>query len=243
MQNSMTDRPVYIGKDLEAMSFAVNYHRWILEEFRPFLGEHLVEVGAGTGSFSRLLLGEDPRTLALVEPSEMFNHLERDIPEIGTGAEVDLYNSIFRTAVDTIVAKRRPDTIIYINVLEHIEDDLAELRAVHEALRPGGHCLIFVPAFMWLYGDFDRRVGHFRRYSKKEIEDKCRSAGFEIVRSRYFDLAGVIPWFIKYRVLRSDALGSSAVTLYDRVAVPVAQRLESVLPAPLGKNILLAARS
>jgi SAM-dependent methyltransferase len=238
----MTDSPVYIGKDLEAMSFAVNYHRWILGEFRPYIGKHVVEVGAGTGSFSRLLLGESPETLALVEPSGMFKQLERNISAIETPTEVTLHHTIFRSAADEIAAGGRPDTVIYINVLEHIEDDLGELQAIHRTLAVGGHCLIFVPALQSLYGNFDREVGHFRRYAKKEIEEKCRSAGFTIVRSRYFDFAGMIPWFVKYRILRASGLSSSAVTLYDRLAVPFVKRFESIIPVPLGKNVLMVLR-
>lgn len=238
----MTENPVYIGKDLEAMSFAVNYHRWILDGFRPYLGEHIVEVGAGTGNFSRLLLAESPRALSLVEPSEMFEHLEGNISTIETKTNVSLYHSIFRNAADTIAAKSRPDTIIYINVLEHIDDDLGELRTIYQTLADGGHCLIFVPALQALYGDFDRKVGHFRRYAKRELEEKCRTAGFDIVRSRYFDLVGIIPWFIKYRILRSDDLSPSAVTLYDKLAVPVVKKFENLVNVPLGKNVLMVIR-
>ena len=234
----MTDHPVYIGKDLEAMSFAVNYHRWILDEFRPYIGDHVVEVGAGTGNFSRLLLAESPKTLALVEPSDMFEHLERNMAAVETQTDVSFYHSIFRNAADKIAAKQRPDTVIYINVLEHIEDDLGELEAIYETLAPGGRCLIFVPALQSLYGNFDREVGHFRRYNKKELEEKCRFAGFAVERSRYFDLAGILPWFIKYRILRSNSLGAGAVDAYDRIAVPLVRKLEALLPVPIGKNIL-----
>ncbi len=238
----MTDHPVYIGKDLEAMSFAVNYHRWILDEFRPYVGDHIVEVGAGTGNFSRLLLAESPKTLALVEPSEMFEHLERNISTIETQTDVTLYHSIFRNAADTIAAKQRPDTVLYINVLEHIEDDLGELQAIYQTLSAGGRCLIFVPALQSLYGNFDRAVGHFRRYSKPELEEKSRLAGFTIERSKYFDLAGIIPWFIKYRILRFDDLSSSAVALYDRFAVPFVKRVEPLIHVPLGKNVLMVLK-
>ena len=234
----MTDTPVYIGKDLEAMSFAVNYHRWILEEFRPYVGDHVVEVGAGTGNFSKLLLGESPRTLALVEPSAMFEHLQRNISAIDTETELTLYNSIFRNVSAEIAGKRRPDTIIYINVLEHIENDAEELRAIYQTLAAGGRCLMFVPALQSLYGDFDREVGHFRRYGKKALEEKCRSAGFNVERSRYFDFVGILPWFIKYRILKSNSLSAKSVDAYDKVAVPFVRKFEAILPTPIGKNIL-----
>jgi len=238
----MSDPTIYIGKDLESMSFTVNYHNWILEEFRPFIGKDVVEVGAGTGSFSALLLNENPKTLSLIEPSGMFEELRRNIGKSVTKTKVNLYNSIFRDVAEKIVDIRRPDTIVYVNVLEHIEDDLAELRAMHASLENGGHALIFVPALMALYGEFDRRIGHYRRYSKKELEEKCTAAGFKIVSSRYFDFAGIVPWFVKYRILRSDSLSAGAVTIYDRMVVPLVKRLEALVRVPIGKNILMVIR-
>ena len=232
----MSRKVVYVGKDLEAMSFAVNYHQWILEEFRPFLGKKLVEVGAGTGNFSEMLLAEKPENLALVEPSEMFQFLEQNISQVESKTAVNYYNTIFCEAADNLLQK--PDTIIYVNVLEHIEDDAGELRKVYETLDAGGHCLIFVPALRALYGAFDEKVGHFRRYSKSELEEKATRAGFTVVKSKYFDFAGIFPWYIKYKLLKLDSLKGGAVTAYDKFAVPVTKQFERFLTFPVGKNIL-----
>lgn len=238
----MTEAPiVYPGKDLEAMSFAVKYHRWMLNEFKEFVGSHIVEVGAGTGSFSEMLLGMRPETLHLVEPSEMFDELQRKIGPNGQGTSVRLHNSIFESAASEITAERRPDTIIYVNVLEHIEDDRHELELIRDVLADGGHALIFVPAMRALYSDFDRGIGHFRRYRKSELERKVRDSGMKVVKSRYFDLAGIAPWFIKYRLLRSNTMGGGAVAAYDKLVVPVMSRFESLVKPPIGKNVLLVA--
>ena len=232
----MNDKVVYVGKDLEAMSFAVNYHRWILEEFRPFLGRHLVEVGAGTGSFSEMLLDERPETLALIEPSEMFEFLRQNIAQFETAARVEYYRTIFTNAAESL--RPVPDTILYVNVLEHIEDDRGELAKVYETLAPGGYCLVFVPALQALYGPFDEKIGHFRRYTKSEVADKARDAGFRVEKLKYFDFVGIFPWFVKYKLLKSDSLAPGAVDAYDKYAVPVTKRFERLLPLPVGKNIL-----
>jgi SAM-dependent methyltransferase len=234
----MSKQVVYVGKDLEAMSFAVNYHKWILDEFRPFLGKRLVEVGAGTGSFSELLLAEKPDSMSIVEPSEMFGFLEQNVGQIETGAQIDLHRAIF-AEVRTKIAERMPDSILYVNVLEHIEDDRGELEMIRETLVPGGRCFIFVPALMSLYGEFDRKIGHFRRYSRAEIEEKCIAAGFRILVSKYFDFAGILPWWIKYKLLKSDSLESGAVTLYDKIAVPFVRVFERFVTVPSGKNLIL----
>ncbi|HEY0658765.1 MAG TPA: class I SAM-dependent methyltransferase [Pyrinomonadaceae bacterium] len=237
----MSEKVVYIGKDLEAMSFAVNYHNWILDEFRPFLGVNIVEVGSGTGSFSKLLLREKPEVLNLVEPSEMFTYLKQNISQIETAAQTSFYQAIFAEVRDTIAERKKPDSIIYVNVMEHIEDDLAEFEMIYDTLAPGGRCFIFVPALMSLYGEFDRKIGHFRRYTKTELERKCAAAGFKVLKSKYFDFAGIFPWYVKYKLLKSDSLESGAVEAYDKYAVPLISRFESFFNFPVGKNILLIA--
>lgn len=237
----MTEKIIYVGKDLEAMSFAVNYHKWILDEFRPFLGKRVVEVGAGTGSFSELLLEEDLDSLSLVEPSDMFESLQTNVSQIKNKAQVDFYKSIFSEVATEISDKQKPDSIIYVNVLEHIEHDVSELEHIYRTLGKGGRCFIFVPALMSLYGEFDRKIGHFRRYTKQEVEGKCESAGFKVLKSKYFDFAGIIPWFVKYKMLKSDSLDSGAVTLYDKMAIPFVRGMEKIVNVPLGKNVLLVA--
>ena len=231
----------YPGKDLEAMSFAVKYHRWLLDEFRPFIGKRIVEVGAGKGSFSEMLLDLKPDSLAVIEPSEMFSDLTNNLSANTNGSEVLFFNNIFENAVSDIVSKERPDTIIYVNVLEHIEDDQRELTLIRDCLAERGRCLIFVPAMPLLLSEFDRDIGHFRRYRKPELEQKVRGAGFNILMSKYFDAAGIMPWFIKYRLLRSRTMGGSAVSMYDNLCVPVARRLGGLITPPIGKNIILAA--
>jgi SAM-dependent methyltransferase len=238
----MSDARVYPGRELEAMSLAVNYHRWILRSIKPFLGRRLVEVGAGTGSFSEMLLECPLERLALIEPSAvMYEQLKAFISNLETGAQVEAYNTTFPEVAEQIMAGHSPDSILYINVLEHIQEDEAELSLMRRTLTERGRIFIFVPALSWLYGRFDEAVGHVRRYSKAELEGKCRRAGFKIIESRYFDLVGVIPWYVKYRILKSDRMEPWAVRLYDRYLLHVTKAIESAVKPPLGKNILLIA--
>ena len=232
----------YVGKDLEAMSFAVNYHRWILASFAPYLGTRVVEVGAGTGSFSEMLLERRPQSLSLVEPSpSMFEQLSGQVQQSHDAVDLQLYNETFDRVAAQIRSRQQPDSIVYVNVLEHTADDESEIRVISETLGPGGRVFIFVPALSWLYGSFDREINHYRRYSRRELESKCRAAGFRILVSRYFDLPGVLPWWLKYRVLQSRKMKPGAVRFYDWAVVPIARRLEARFVPPLGKNILLVA--
>jgi len=233
----MPEKHGYAGKDLEAMSFAVNYHRWILSIFEPYLGARVVEVGAGTGSFSELLLERRLESLSLVEPSTaMYQQLCERVAE---SQNVTTYNDIFENVAEEIRLAERPDSIIYVNVLEHIADDVHELSVINKTLDAGGRILIFVPALRWLHGSYDRQINHFRRYTRTELEKKCVAAGFKVIASRYFDLFGVLPWWVKYKVLQSNNMEPGAVRFYDQRLVPIAKVLESTLSPPLGKNVLL----
>ena len=227
--------PHYLGKDLEAMAFARNYHKWILAEFLPYLGSSVAEVGAGVGSFSTLVLGTNIRSLKAFEPSRNMYPLLQEAFRQDRRAEA--INDFFGRAN----TGERFDSVLYVNVLEHIEDDASELANAREALNLNGHLLIFVPALPWLYSDLDRQVGHFRRYLKKGLLELAQRSGFSIVKARYFDVAGIIPWYINF-VLLKNLISGGSVSLYDRLVVPTMRVVEGVVPPPIGKNLLLVAK-
>ena len=238
----MTSKQVeYVGKDLEAMSFADSYHRWILDLMRPYVGRNVVEVGAGTGSFSELLLTTEPDSLTMVEPSEMYGDLCQNISSRSSLPSVRYHQNIFSNVAREIATAGPPDSIIYINVLEHIENDLEELRVVHQTLKSSGHLIVFVPALPMLFSKFDRSIGHFRRYRKGELRSKLEEAGFRVKDLRWFDMLGILPWLLKYRIGGSTSMEAGAVELYDRVAVPVIRRAESLISPPVGKNLFAVA--
>ena len=240
---SRKETSAYPGTELEAMSVASNYHSWILEIFKPYLGAHLVEVGAGIGSFSELILTQHVcKTLSLVEPSDsMYEQLRIHLRQLDSGVTVDLYHATFVAAADLIKSEQAPDSIIYVNVLEHIADDEGELEAVRRTLSASGRVFIFVPALKWLFGAFDERVGHVRRYSKSELEQKLRRAGFKILRSSYFDFPGIAPWWFMYCLMRSVTMDPEAVRFYDQFIIPTVRRIESVVTMPIGKNVIAIA--
>jgi SAM-dependent methyltransferase len=229
----------YPGKELEAMAFASNYRRWIMDHLKPFLGRRIVEVGAGMGAFSELILQALPESLSVLEPSQnMYSHLVAMLEQAHKGI-VQVRQRDLAGALRDGPGLKPFDTAVYINVLEHIEDDETELETVFSALSPGGHILIFVPALPFLMSRMDREIGHFRRYTLKDLRAKCSAAGFTIRLSRYFDVIGVLPWWMKYRLLASTTLEAGAVQFHDRWIVPVSRAVEWICRPPFGKNIIL----
>lgn len=237
--SSETAQQEYFGRDLEAMSFAVNYHRWILDEFRPFVGRTVVEVGAGTGNFTALLQTAAPSAHFALEPAAnvfalLAARFESDARvRAMPGTLSDLHGELPAGAVDTV---------LYVNVLEHIEDDRGELELARALLRDGGHLCVFVPALPFLYGTADAAYGHHRRYTRRGLDAVVRAAGFRVLRLRYFDLTGILPWFVLFRLLKRQTVTAGQARWYDRLAVPLLRRVESVIPPPVGKNLLLVAR-
>ncbi len=235
---SPAGRVDYEGRDLEAMACAENYHRWIASGFRPHLGRRIVEVGAGCGNFTSHLLETRPEWIIAVEPSPQM--CERLRARHGGKPCVRVVEGYAEDALAT--CPTAPDTLVYVNVLEHVDDDRKELATAFRGLAPGGALCVLVPALPGLYGPFDQAVGHRRRYRKGELEEKITGVGFQLVQSRYFDLLGVIPWWIVYRLLRRSALRPGDVSLYDRLCVPVTRAIERICPPPVGKNVFLVAR-
>jgi SAM-dependent methyltransferase len=233
---------IYTGGELESMQFASNYHKWILDVFRPYLGKRIVEVGAGAGSFSEMLLGTEPEWLISLEPStNMYPLLAERLRAAGPNHAGRAHQGTLLESVESIRKTGSPDSVVYINVLEHVEDDVRELKTIHSLLQPGGRVLIFVPAHSWLMGSMDRQLGHFRRYELPDLVDKCRAAGFTIPFCSYFDMLGIAPWWVKYCVLRSQTMEPAAVRLYDRYGVRFSRFLDGLIRPPVGKNVILVA--
>ncbi|MCK5360735.1 MAG: methyltransferase domain-containing protein [Gammaproteobacteria bacterium] len=234
MSTTENKKNQYFGKDLEAMSFAKNYHQWIVDEFSPYLGNAVAEVGGGIGDLSKLILKNHVNSLKVFEPSQnMFPSLVR---ALNHDNRVEAINDYFGKGD----SGEGYDSVLYINVLEHIENDKAELVNSYNAINPKGHLLIFVPALPWLYSEFDKQVMHFRRYLKKDLVELTTQAGFTIVKARYFDFPGILPWYVHF-VLLKNTMGSE-VSLYDKLVVPPTRFIETLISPPIGKNILLVAR-
>ncbi len=136
------------------------------------------------------------------------------------------------------------DPYLYtLNVLEHIENDAEALRAIFHALRPGGRCLIYVPAFPILYSSFDRRLGHFRRYRRRSLAALVRSQGFAIEEATYKDSIGFAAALVFRLVAKPDgSVSEAAISIFDRFLFPLSAELDRIMGRICGKNVLICAR-
>ena len=143
---------------------------------------------------------------------------------------------LYLPTVDGALADERFDTIICLNVLEHVQDDGRSLVVMRALLRPGGRLLLLVPALPWIYGTLDAALGHHRRYTPQELADKFAAAGLAMRHLEYFNLAGILGWWVAGRVLRRRLIPIASLALYDAL-VPVF-RLERFLPWRIGQSLI-----
>jgi len=225
--------------DLERLGTAHHFFDWVLDELDPHLGGRMVEVGAGAGTITRKLADRYPDCrLVALEPAENM------VPALAAyGALSDRVTVHQETLADYVRHGAGGfDAVLYLNVLEHIEDDAAELGLAAEVLRPGGALLVFGPGLEALYSDLDYKAGHYRRYSPDQLRRLAEQAGLVVERACYFDMLGVPPYYVVYKLLRQTEISGSTMWGYDWVVVPASRLLQRVLVRPpVGKNVLLVA--
>ena len=210
---------------------APRYNRWLTERVAPWVGRRVLEVGAGIGNMAEYFL--DRERLVLAEPEAQYR--QRLAERFAGNAHVRVVPLRLPT-VDAALAAERLDTVICLNVLEHIEADEAALRAMRGLLQPGGRLVLLVPALQAIYGSLDAALGHYRRYGATELRAKIAGAGMRLVHVEYFNLAGIFGWWLTGRVLRRTIIPSGSLRLYDAL-VPLF-RLERLLPWRLGQSLI-----
>ena len=224
--------PDYTGTDnLKVMAEAVNYNQFLLSLVlrHAVKNQNIVDFGSGIGTFSRAL-GERGYRIHCIEPDA---HQADLIAAAGLPVSASLDD----------IAAGSIDYLYTLNVLEHIEDDMQAIGEWHDKLKPGGILLIYVPAFQLLYSSMDRKVGHFRRYTKQVLVDKLRDVGFQVLSARYVDSLGFFASLL-FRWLGNDSgnLNRGALVVYDRLVFPLSRICDLLFSAFLGKNVVVIAR-
>jgi SAM-dependent methyltransferase len=216
---------------LDRLDSATNYADWVGDRLAPYVSGDVLELGAGSGTLTERLRGRS-NSLVAVEPYPVLS------AELAARFVDDRTVEVITGELDSVDANREFDAAVLVNVLEHIEDDTATLSDLYTRLRPHGTVVLFVPAFQMLYSDFDRRIGHHRRYRKRQLIDKVRAAGFDIQEARYFNMVGFPLWLVGMRALRLNPGRSALTTIFDRYVVPALRRIESVLSPPVGQSLI-----
>ena len=227
----MQPKAGYTGvENLEVMEDAVKYNRYLLDLVKthaPAQGT-IVDFGAGSGQFAIPLRAAGVDILA-VEPDL---HLRQRMASRG-----------LRTIDNTKLLPDGSIACVYtLNVLEHIQDDVAALRDLHRALAPTGRIIVYVPAFPILFTSMDAKVGHVRRYTKRELKENLEAAGFQIQSIAFVDSLGFFATLLFKMLGRNDGnVSRGALIAYDRLVFPLSRLVDLVSKRFFGKNLLVIA--
>ncbi len=238
-QRKVTTQTIHpeLEGSLEGLRGMKNYYEWIYSLASDFLGESVLELGAGVGTFTRYLAREDRSVLAVEPDSTLVQELEAACAQMPHATWVNATSS---NLVDSHTGGF--DSAVLINVLEHIDDDVTELSRLRSMVRPGGYVLLWVPSHDWLYSKFDLAIGHFRRYNRKSLKASVEHSGLEIIDMRYMNPVGALGWLAVARGLGRRPTNRRAAETFDRLAVPLMQTLNDRFEVPFGQSLWLVAR-
>jgi len=214
------------GEILERLNRAPRFTRWMADVIRPYIGDRVLEVGAGTGNMSVHLMPR-PVYWATDVNSHYLDYL------VTLRATRPYMRVTYTDAMDggTFPKGQSFDTVVCLNVVEHVQDDLGALRNVWHALSDGGRAIILVPCGPELYGTLDEVLGHFRRYTREQLVDVAEQAGFRVEQVLNFNRPGVPAWWLNGRVLHRKTFGLGQIRMLN-ILTPVFRLVDSWLPLP-----------
>jgi len=219
---------------LEELGEAQYFNSWVADLIGPSIRGDVLEIGCGTGNFTGLIASRANSVVAVDLDAEFITAAQqrwKGNPSISfrcCDATTEDWKSAF-------------DTIVLLDVIEHIKDDVGFLRSLRRALRPGGTLVIKVPSGNWLYGTMDRAIGHYRRYSQQTLRSTLRSADWHDRTSFYFNRLGVLGWWLNGRVLHRVTPPATQVKTIEMLA-PVLRRIEGLVSLPFGLSLIAISK-
>jgi SAM-dependent methyltransferase len=213
---------------LHSLAGTRRFNKWMAETIRPWLGARVLELGAGIGNMTQHLSRSRKLYVATDLDEE---HLARLRVRFQSRPNVDFRVCDLRDSADFAALGGCFDTVVCLNVLEHIDDDLGGLRNIRSALEPGGRAIVLVPQDQSIYGTLDKVLGHYRRYSAARLRQRMEEAGFEFESVLEFNRITRPGWYLNGRILKRQDLGAFQLYVFDWL-VPVWKHLDSALPWP-----------
>lgn len=225
---------------LPYMAKTENYNRWIFSQYKNYLGNSILDIGAGIGTFAEFIKRKKKITLLEIS-DDAIKKLKNKFKGLRNIKVIK--GDLSKSASIKEMLKRKIDTVICLNTLEHVKNDIAMIRNIRKCLKLKGKLILYVPALKALFGTLDINVGHYRRYQKKEIEAALKKNRFCILKSKYVNSAGVLSWFLYSRILKRDKVKEKRILFYDKIFIPILSTLENIFPPPAGQSLLIIAEA
>lgn len=223
---------------LDALAAAPRFNQWMADTIHPYLGDNLLEIGAGIGNLTRFLVARRQRYIATDIDSE---HLARLRGRFHHRPNIEVRFMDLSVPACFEQYAEQLDSVVCLNVLEHVENDLGALSNIHSVLRPGGRAIILVPQGQEIFGTLDTALGHYRRYSEAELRQRMEQAGLPVERVIMFNRISRPGWYITGRIFKSKALSPRQMRLFDRF-VWLWRRIDARLPWPSTSLIAIGVK-
>ncbi|QQR60728.1 class I SAM-dependent methyltransferase [Candidatus Uhrbacteria bacterium] len=228
-----------------AISKAMGYQRWIFDLMKPVIGLHVLEIGVGSAPFVGLYSG-----IRRWYPCDIDSKSVARALEIGTSAlpGVQIKGYVGDAGSDAFwdqLSESEPDTVIAVNVMEHVKDDALFLRRIYQVFdRSGsGSVGLFVPALPFIYGSMDASAGHYRRYTRSGLMKLCQDAGFVVEHIQYVNFPGIFYWWWRGKIRKTRDLADpgleNSISKIDQYAVPIIRFFEDRVPPPIGQSLVI----
>jgi 2-polyprenyl-3-methyl-5-hydroxy-6-metoxy-1,4-benzoquinol methylase len=226
--------------DLHTMRDARRYQAHLFSMFRPFIGSRVLEVGSGIGTTTQALVEVADLVVGIEPNRSSVAHLRETV---GSHPRFELHDCHLEECDRAQLVAARFDTVLCVNVLEHIEDDAEAVQLFAEIAAPAnGHVLIFVPAVEAVYGPLDAALGHHRRYCKRSLARLFDRAGLHLEVMKYTNPVGLLAWMIYTYVTRRAAHSAHQIALFETLVAPWALPLERIVPVPVGLSLFAVGR-
>ncbi len=229
-------------KTLAAIASADKFNQWMYDTIKPYVKGHLLEIGSGIGNISQhFLLNNTNTTLTDLRQSycDVLEQKFKNYPNLKGIIKVNLTHPKFETEYAHLLGQF--DSIVAMNVVEHIENDSLALANCYKLLSKGGHVIILVPAYQFLYNKFDTGLEHFRRYTKTRLTHLIKSNNFEIVHNQYFNFVGIAGWFVTGSILRKESIPEGQMGLYNKL-VPAIKIVDKIVFNTMGLSTVCVGR-
>ena len=237
--NKITIDKEKIKYSLLLLSERFNYNHWIYENIQNYIGYNILEIGAGIGNITDFIIFRN--NLTVIDINQHYIDYLNSKYSFRNESNFNALNVDIQDIKSSPLASKRFDTIICLNILEHLENDRGAVENMSYLLEPGGKLIILVPALKTLYGSIDVSFEHLRRYNKKELKSLINGQNMEIVKFYYLNFLGLLGWFINGRILKKKELPEKQTKLFDEL-VPFLSFAEKIIIPPLGQSLILIAQ-
>jgi SAM-dependent methyltransferase len=233
-ENTTTNKTEYIGNELALFRHAINWKSYYAKHLKPYIRGGVLEVGAGIGETTGYLITTEASSWLCLEPDpQMSGEIQKRIDAGDLPSQI----TVFSGYLSDLPQANKFKTIIYIDVIEHIENDKSEIERAYNHLVEGGHLIILVPAHNALYSPFDEAIGHYRRYNKMQLR-KAVDNRFHEVFVRYLDVIGLATSFANRTLLKQSHPTVRQIKIWDKIFVRISRIIDPLLNYNAGKTVI-----